>query len=179
MTDNLTEEHIARLIAALPPAPQSWVQAAQQLPSARAAIESASSRPTGQERTMKPPTPHDLDEITERIDGALLALCGADTEVQAHRMFTDERVKQSVDDMQGALALLRAPDTGGGERVNQSAGQLQRALGILRDISAKPETVGETAQAGYEQPLAQSIAELESALALLHAVDTSDIDPAP
>ena len=35
----LSEERIAELIAALPPAPAGWVQAAVELPAARAAID--------------------------------------------------------------------------------------------------------------------------------------------
>jgi hypothetical protein len=35
----LTEEQLAALIAALPPAPEPWVRAASELPSARAAID--------------------------------------------------------------------------------------------------------------------------------------------
>jgi hypothetical protein len=35
----LTEERLAELIAALPPAPTGWVQAAVELPDARAAID--------------------------------------------------------------------------------------------------------------------------------------------
>jgi hypothetical protein len=35
----LTEEQLAALIAALPPAPESWVRAASELPGARAAID--------------------------------------------------------------------------------------------------------------------------------------------
>jgi hypothetical protein len=38
MTDR-SEEQLAELIAALPPAPAAWVQAAAALPAARAAIE--------------------------------------------------------------------------------------------------------------------------------------------
>jgi DNA-binding transcriptional regulator YdaS (Cro superfamily) len=38
MTDR-SEEQLAELIAALPPAPSAWVQAATALPAARAAIE--------------------------------------------------------------------------------------------------------------------------------------------
>jgi hypothetical protein len=38
MTDR-SEEQLAELIAALPPAPSAWVEAAAALPSARAAIE--------------------------------------------------------------------------------------------------------------------------------------------
>jgi hypothetical protein len=34
-----TEEHLAELIAALPPAPAAWVQAAIDLPAARAAMD--------------------------------------------------------------------------------------------------------------------------------------------
>jgi hypothetical protein len=36
---HITEEELAELIAALPPAPPAWVAAAAQLPRARAAIE--------------------------------------------------------------------------------------------------------------------------------------------
>jgi hypothetical protein len=34
-----TEQHLAELIGALPPAPTGWVRAAQELPAARAAID--------------------------------------------------------------------------------------------------------------------------------------------
>ena len=37
-------EELGRLIAALPPAPDAWVRAAQELPSARRAIEEIVSR---------------------------------------------------------------------------------------------------------------------------------------
>jgi hypothetical protein len=36
---DLTEERLAELIAVLPPAPQGWVEAAVELPRARAAID--------------------------------------------------------------------------------------------------------------------------------------------
>jgi len=39
-----TEEQLANLIGALPPAPTAWVQAAQELPAAREAIESLVER---------------------------------------------------------------------------------------------------------------------------------------
>lgn len=39
-----TEEQLAALIAALPPAPESWVQAASELPTARAAIDGIVAR---------------------------------------------------------------------------------------------------------------------------------------
>jgi hypothetical protein len=35
----LSEERLAELVAALPPAPEAWVQAAAELPRARAAID--------------------------------------------------------------------------------------------------------------------------------------------
>lgn len=40
----LTEERIAGLIAALPPAPSAWVEAAIELPEARAAIDQLVAR---------------------------------------------------------------------------------------------------------------------------------------
>ena len=43
MTD-FTEERLAELISALPPAPAAWVQAAIDLPAARAAMESLVTR---------------------------------------------------------------------------------------------------------------------------------------
>jgi hypothetical protein len=43
MTD-LSEEQLAQLIAALPPAPPAWVQAAAALPAARAAIDAIVER---------------------------------------------------------------------------------------------------------------------------------------
>jgi hypothetical protein len=39
-----TEEQLANLIGVLPPAPAAWVQAAQELPAAREAIESLVDR---------------------------------------------------------------------------------------------------------------------------------------
>jgi hypothetical protein len=39
-----TEEQLASLIGALPPAPTAWVQAAQELPAAREAVESLVER---------------------------------------------------------------------------------------------------------------------------------------
>jgi len=42
----LTEEQLAVLIAALPPAPQGWVEAALALPLARAAIDELAARAT-------------------------------------------------------------------------------------------------------------------------------------
>ena len=39
-----TEEQLANLIGVLPPAPTAWVQAAQELPAARQAIESLVER---------------------------------------------------------------------------------------------------------------------------------------
>lgn len=44
LIDDRTEEHLALLIAALPPAPPSSVQAATQLPRARAAIDELVAR---------------------------------------------------------------------------------------------------------------------------------------
>jgi len=41
---NYTEEQLARLIGALPPAPSAWVRAAQELPPAREALESLVER---------------------------------------------------------------------------------------------------------------------------------------
>jgi hypothetical protein len=41
---DLTEEQIAGLIAALPPAPAGWVRAAQELPAARQAIDTLVQR---------------------------------------------------------------------------------------------------------------------------------------
>jgi hypothetical protein len=41
---NLDESEIARLIAAIPPAPEAWVEAAQRLPAARAALDSLVAR---------------------------------------------------------------------------------------------------------------------------------------
>ncbi|HTU30421.1 MAG TPA: hypothetical protein VMF07_13645 [Solirubrobacteraceae bacterium] len=38
------ESQIARLLAALPPAPDAWVHAAQQLPAARAALDTLVAR---------------------------------------------------------------------------------------------------------------------------------------
>ena len=38
------EEHIAELLRALPPAPPGWVEAAQELPRARAEIDSLAAR---------------------------------------------------------------------------------------------------------------------------------------
>jgi len=38
------EERLARLIRALPPAPESWVRAAQELPAARAELEEIVAR---------------------------------------------------------------------------------------------------------------------------------------
>lgn len=38
------EHELAQLIATLPPAPEAWVAAAQQLPAARAAIETLTER---------------------------------------------------------------------------------------------------------------------------------------
>jgi hypothetical protein len=35
----MDEERLARLISALPPAPEAWVQAAQELPAARAELD--------------------------------------------------------------------------------------------------------------------------------------------
>jgi hypothetical protein len=43
MTD-FSEQNIARLIAALPPAPEAWITAAQELPHARAAIDTLVAR---------------------------------------------------------------------------------------------------------------------------------------
>ena len=40
----LDEERLARLIRALPPAPESWVQAAQELPLARAELDEVVAR---------------------------------------------------------------------------------------------------------------------------------------
>ena len=43
MTD-YDEERIGRLLSLLPPAPQAWVQAAQELPAARAALDELTAR---------------------------------------------------------------------------------------------------------------------------------------
>ena len=43
MTD-YDEEQIGRLLSLLPPAPQAWVQAAQELPAARAALDELTAR---------------------------------------------------------------------------------------------------------------------------------------
>jgi hypothetical protein len=43
MTDR-TEHDIAKLITSLPPAPPAWVKAAQELPRARAAIDTLTAR---------------------------------------------------------------------------------------------------------------------------------------
>jgi hypothetical protein len=41
---DLTEQQIAKLIASLRPAPEAWVQAAQELPRAREAIDTLAAR---------------------------------------------------------------------------------------------------------------------------------------
>jgi hypothetical protein len=43
MTD-YDEQQIGRLLSLLPPAPQAWVQAAQELPAARAALDELTAR---------------------------------------------------------------------------------------------------------------------------------------
>ena len=43
-TYDYDEERIAELIAALPPAPAAWVQAAQELPAARQAMDGIAAR---------------------------------------------------------------------------------------------------------------------------------------
>jgi hypothetical protein len=40
----LDEERLARLLRALPPAPEGWVQAAQELPAARAELDQVVAR---------------------------------------------------------------------------------------------------------------------------------------
>jgi hypothetical protein len=44
MTDNLPEERLAELLGLLPPAPAGWVEAATQLPAARAQLDSIVAR---------------------------------------------------------------------------------------------------------------------------------------
>ena len=50
MTD-LSEERLGELIAALPPAPPGWVEAAVELPAARAAIDELVARALADEAT--------------------------------------------------------------------------------------------------------------------------------
>jgi hypothetical protein len=62
---DLDAHDLARLIAALPPAPQGWVTAAQQLPAARAAIETLAARAQA-DATQRQMILADLDAALEK-----------------------------------------------------------------------------------------------------------------
>jgi hypothetical protein len=58
----ITEEQLGRLLAALPPAPFGWVEAAAELPSARRALAGIESELDGEA---------DRAAVTERLERAL------------------------------------------------------------------------------------------------------------
>ncbi len=76
------EERLAELIAALPPAPEGWVRAAQELPSARSELDEIVARAEADAafrealiadleavlaREGYEPAPHDLERLRERF----------------------------------------------------------------------------------------------------------------
>lgn len=80
----LSEEQLAELIAALPPAPAGWVQAAVELPAAREAIDQLVTRALADEEARQAiladleaavreagvqPRPETLDDIRARLSG--------------------------------------------------------------------------------------------------------------
>jgi DNA-binding transcriptional regulator YdaS (Cro superfamily) len=72
----LTEEHIAELIALLPPPPAGWVQAATELPAARAAMDRLVEQAAAGDAARR--------AIISDLEGALLA-AGVDPRPQLVR----------------------------------------------------------------------------------------------
>jgi bacterioferritin-associated ferredoxin len=193
LTD-IGEEQLADLIAALPPAPEAWVRAAQELPAARAEMDDPNMRTKHQEEAMPhTPTTHDLDTITGSLDNLLGVLTGSGAEVQSHalsrRYVSDEQVKQAVEQVQSALALLREIETDpevqshalsrryvSDERVKQAVEQVQNALALLRelDTDAEVESHALSRHMISDDRVKQAVEEVENALALLRQIAGED-----
>jgi len=194
MTD-FSEERIAELIAALPPAPRRWVQAARRQPAQRDAFPYRLGVRDGEQRAMSQgvSTP-EVDRITASLTAALRVLRGDQAEAETPVLtgfVADDRVRRAADEVHEALVLLRedeatpGPAGRGGRLVHpdrcirQSAERVESGLALLLSFEegANPGAAGAREEAevqahalAYHAQARQVIGHVEHALALLRGL---------
>lgn len=106
MTDEPTpEEHLATLIAALPPAPEAWVRRAHQLADAPHTHDPDATGPGATDSRDTPLTQAEVDAAIALLENALAML--EEPEVEAHGQGVPARVSRARSELEDALELLR------------------------------------------------------------------------
>lgn len=106
MTDEPTpEEHLATLIAALPPAPQAWVRRAQHLADAPHTPGPESTVSGATQSRDAPLTREEVDAAIALLENALAVL--EEPEVEAHGQGLPARVSRARSELEDALELMR------------------------------------------------------------------------